>query len=287
MNTHWVEAMKRLFGKDFAGRDFPAFPDDSFLVSYPRSGSTWLRFLIGNLICKDCPVTFHNVEKIIPDIHVNSSRFIASIPRPRLIKSHEYYDPRYGKMVYLVRDPRDVVLSYYRYYRKIRRFPEGYPMEKYIAAFLTGQLQSWGSWAQNVTSWLAVREGKPGFLLLRYEDLREDPVCELLRVCDFLEIQCTSDELIRAINLSSADRMRGLEMTQGDEWVTTRGTRKDVPFIGAATSGLWKTELGIDSLVAIEFAWGTLMTSLGYKLGTLVHRGENRRQTGAGRGAVP
>lgn len=279
--------MKRLFGKDFAGRDFPVFSDDSFLVSYPRSGSTWLRFLIGNLICKDCPVTFQNVEKIIPDIHVNSSRFIANVPRPRLIKSHEYYDPRYGKMVYLVRDPRDVALSYYRYYRKIRRFPEGYPMDKYIASFLTGELQSWGSWVQNVSSWLAVREGKPGFLLLRYEDLRQDPVGELSRVCDFLQIRCTSDQLIKAIHLSSADRMRGLEMTQGDEWVTTRGTRKDVPFIGAATSGLWKTELGIDSLQAVEFAWGTLMTRLGYKLSTGEYRGEKRRQSCATPGVVP
>jgi hypothetical protein len=33
-----------------AGRDLTVLPDDIFLVSYRRSGSTWLRFLVGNLI---------------------------------------------------------------------------------------------------------------------------------------------------------------------------------------------------------------------------------------------
>ena len=59
--------LKGLFGLNRGGRNFPVFPDDTFLVSYPRSGNTWTRFLIANLISHDEPVTFANIEKKIPD----------------------------------------------------------------------------------------------------------------------------------------------------------------------------------------------------------------------------
>jgi hypothetical protein len=52
-----VQAGRVLTGKQMAGRNLTVFPDDVFLTSYPRSGNTWTRFLIGNLIYQDEPVT--------------------------------------------------------------------------------------------------------------------------------------------------------------------------------------------------------------------------------------
>lgn len=260
--THWI---KYVLGRDIVGRGLMVFPDDAFIVSYPRSGSTWFRFLLGNLLWKDEPVTFHNVEHVIPDIHVNSSRFIRAVARPRLLKSHEYFDPRYQKVIYLVRDPRDVAVSYYRYYLKVRRFSETYSLQQYIPAFLSGELQEWGSWSQNVGSWLATRNGTAGFLLLRYEDLLRDPLSVLAEAAYFLGFSPRQDDLARAAELSSPELMRNLERTQGEEWITIKGSRPDVPFIGSATWGCWRTELPECSVVAIEAAWGCLMDSLGYE----------------------
>src|SRR5438552_14985380 len=45
-----------------AGRRVEVHPNDVFLVSYPRSGNTWIRFLIGNLAYPDVTVTFANIE---------------------------------------------------------------------------------------------------------------------------------------------------------------------------------------------------------------------------------
>ena len=53
------------------------------------------------------------MEYIIPDIYKNTEKDLKVIKRPRVLKSHEYYDPRQKKLIYLVRDPRDVVISYY------------------------------------------------------------------------------------------------------------------------------------------------------------------------------
>jgi Sulfotransferase domain len=275
-----ISAARYLVQGNRAGRNLHVFPDDSFIVAYPRSGSTWLRFLIGNLVSREDPISFRNVERIVPDIHVNSKRHIRGIPRPRLLKSHEYFDPRYRKVIYLVRDPRDVAVSYYRYYRKVRVLANEYPVDRYIAAFLTGELQTWGSWGENVATWLAAREGTNGFLLLRYEDLLDNPVQELCKAAAFLGISSTVNDLARSVNLSSVERMRELEKAQGDHWVTIKGSRKDVPFIGSAVSGQWKTELAQDAVLAIESAWGDWMTRVGYELSRGLYTADFARPRG-------
>src|SRR6266511_1501639 len=79
----------RVTGRVPAQRSFTSFSDDIMLVSYPRSGNTWLRFLIGNLISRE-PVRFANIERIIPDIYHHSDRELRKLPRPRFLKSHEH-----------------------------------------------------------------------------------------------------------------------------------------------------------------------------------------------------
>ena len=55
-------------GTDIAGRNFAVYPDDTLVVSYPRSGNTWTRFLIANLRYPNLEVDFTNIEKLIPDM---------------------------------------------------------------------------------------------------------------------------------------------------------------------------------------------------------------------------
>jgi len=149
-----------LLGTDIAGRNLRVFPDDTFIASYPRSGNTWTRFLIANLVHPEPPVTFANLETIIPDASALSSRQFKRVPRPRLIKTHEYFEPRYRKVIYLVRDPRDVVLSLYSFRRKYRAVDDSYPIERYVAdRFLPGDLDV--SWGEHVGSWLGTRMNQP------------------------------------------------------------------------------------------------------------------------------
>src|SRR5258708_8153953 len=106
-----VQAGRVLTGRQIAGRGLTVFPDDIFLVSYPRSGNTWARFLLGNLIYQDDPITFSNLESRIPEIYFNRDRFLRELPRPRMLKSHECFQPHYPRVIYIVRDPRDVAGS--------------------------------------------------------------------------------------------------------------------------------------------------------------------------------
>ena len=156
MKRVWGTA-KALLGRvsgSAAGRGLTVYGDDVFLVSYPRSGNTWMRFLLYALLHGDAPSSFANVDHAIPGIYRHADRTLRRLPKPRILKSHEYFDPRYNRVIYLVRDPRDVLLSYYRYHLKLRRIDEGYPPDEYASLFVAGDLDGFGSWAQNAGSWL-------------------------------------------------------------------------------------------------------------------------------------
>lgn len=266
MIREFLYVVKYVLGKDIAERNFTVFPDDTFIVSYLRSGNTWTRFLIANLIHQEEPVTFANIEQIVPDTHAQSKKYLKSIPRPRFLKSHQYFDPRYKKVIYIVRDPRDVALSYYLFQRKYRHIEDGYPIDHYVSRFVAGELNGFGSWGENVLSWLAPRFNSPGFLLLRYEDMAAETTRELAKVASFLGVPSTPERLAGATERSSADRLRYLEKIQGDEWVSTKGRRKDIAFIGRAKPGGWRSDLPESSIAMIESAWGPLMKTLGYEL---------------------
>jgi Sulfotransferase domain len=268
-----VQAGRVLTGRQIAGRGLTVFPDDIFLVSYPRSGNTWTRFLLGNLIDQNNPVTFSNIESRIPEIYFNRDRVLRQLPRPRMLKSHESFQPHYPRVIYIVRDPRDVAVSFYHHNVKARNIPDDYPMVQFVPRFIAGEFDpKFGSWRDNVLSWTAVRKDDSRFLQLRYEDMKRDTAGVLATVVAFLNrgsfrrIDSNPEALRRTIELSSPENMRALEKQEASNWVLTKGTRSDKPFIRSATSGGWKTQLDPESVEAIESAWSRLMQELGYEL---------------------
>jgi hypothetical protein len=174
-----------MLSRDRPGRALEVHPDDTFIVSYPKSGNTWVRFLVANLL-DSTPADFHSLETRVPTIYKNTSRQLASFARPRVLKSHEYFDPRYPRVVYVVRDPRDVVVSYFHYSLRKGFIEESRSLEDFGQAFVNGRINTFGTWHENLASWLAARADSPSFLLVRYEDLRVRCAPELARIAAHL-----------------------------------------------------------------------------------------------------
>jgi hypothetical protein len=252
-----------------AARGLTVYPDDTFLVSFPRSGNTWTRFLVCNLINPDDPVNFAQLESRIPEIYDVTDRNLRAFPRPRIIKSHECFDPRYKKIVYIVRDPRDVLISYYEFQLKRRVISDELSLEDFVPRFMESEIEpKTGSWRDHVVSWTATRGGQKNFLLLRYEDMLADTQKESTKIAAFLGLDSSPERIARAVALSSADRMRKLEKEQSRQWKETKKTRQDKPFVRKAASGGWKSILSERSVTHLESAWGDVMRSAGYKLVT-------------------
>jgi Sulfotransferase domain len=261
-------AVKYVLGRDLAGNNYTVFPDDTFLVSYPKSGNTWVRFLLANLIYPNETVGFSNINRLLPAPGVLSKRFLKSLPRPRILKSHEPFDVRFKKVIYLVRDPRDVAVSEYHFDLKKRYIEADVTLEQFVKRFIAGATCSYGSWWEHTASWIATRHGNPSFLLVRYEDLLSDSIGVTAKIAEFLGIQADRERLLAAVERSSADRMRKLEKQEADQWTGTKNTRKEIPFVRAAKSGGWKETLPAHCVEEIEIAWAPLLNFLGYPLQT-------------------
>jgi hypothetical protein len=263
---HLVAGYKRAVGLHKPGKSLVILPDDIFLVSFPKSGNTWTRFLLANLRFPNEPATWANINRLIPDPTATPKREFERMPRPRIIKSHECFDPRYPRVINVVRDPRDVVVSQYHYHRKIRKIADDSPIEKFVTRFLAGETCPHGSWGQNIATWLYTSEGNPRYLQLRYEDLIADTPRELAKVVSFLNLPSSPELIAQAVERSSADRMRQLEKQQ--DHGLYRNSRQDMSFVRAAGSGGWRKDLPADQVARLESAWGPLMHHLGYELAT-------------------
>jgi hypothetical protein len=294
---HLKSSARYALERDFSLRRHEVWTDDIFLVSFPKSGNTWTRFLLGNLMNPDKPVGFADIERVVPDIAVCPRADFRRIRRPRLIKSHDGFDPRYRRVIYIIRDPRDVAVSLYYYAKKVKNIDDSFSLDAFIKRlFVPGRSYS-GTWGENAGSWLVnvtnitefclphngvnphsagfagakmVAPGASGhgrkFLLVRYEDLLEDAQAGLRRIAEFLGLEASPERIEQAVARSSADSMRKLESAQNLQWATTRETRKDIPFVRQAKSGQWRTALSPNSIAEIESAWGHLMRLAGYEL---------------------
>lgn len=265
-----VVAYARMITKrQAAARGLSVFPDDTFLVSFPRSGNTWTRFLVCNLLDPDHPVSFAELEARIPEIYFVPDHVLRRCARPRVIKSHECFDPRYPRVIYIVRDPRDVLISYYEFQLKKRAISDECTLEEFSLRFMRSAVQpKFGSWRDHVVSWTGTRQGDEHFLLLRYEDMLANTYQAATQIATFLGLDSSPERIGRAVELSSADRMRRLEKKQAGQWSATKNTRQDKPFVRKAVSGDWKSRLPQSCVARIEAAWGDAMRTMGYELVT-------------------
>jgi hypothetical protein len=246
------------------GRFLQVRPDDTFLVSYPRSGNTWLRFLIANLTHREIKVDYANIENLIPDIYVTSELRLRSMLGPRILKSHEAFDPRYRKVVYVVRDPRRVIISQFNTMRRLRSDLIGNcSLEEFVERHLRGEFDAWfGTWSANVNSWIHQAKEDVSLLVVKYEELRKDSLEVATRTVAFLGIKVAAEDLRRAVANSSREKMV--------ELYGRSGARLEAA-IGAGNAGYLRptpdtTDPGMTPRIEerIRARFGPLMASLGY-----------------------
>lgn len=248
------------------GRECDVFETDTFLVSYPKSGNTWLRFIVASLTFPKKNIDFNNIEFLIPDIYLHNNLKLLSFNSPRILKSHEYFDPRYKKVIYIVRDPRDVVISYWFHHKKKFLIPEDAAINDFFEEFMAGRLDPFGTWKENVQSWLCVKRNSPQFLLLRYEDLIDSPYEQISLISKHLEISTSENAIREVIQKTSFEKMQLLEKNQSNNWDPIKVTNKNIPFIRKGETYQWPQYLPKEQNIRIQKEWRDIMLELGYIL---------------------
>jgi len=276
-------------------REGPATRDILWIASYPRSGNSWLRFLldayffpparrlgdVGRLSLElDWWVQAAGAAGLPESWIVQAAEYLRDKhPRPKgcpsgpVFKTHFLRDDRHPLMarskaaVYLYRDPRDVLLSGLNYSGLTSDTPLVGDRDYALAFIEAGGDPGWigsgyGGWAEHVRSWLEA----PAFstLPVSYEDLKSDTPGQLARILEFLEVPVDRARIDLAVDRCSIDRLRNLEVaTRAVESVPDL-RNKDKFFFHKGLSGQSLAHLGADVEEAFATAFGPAMARWGY-----------------------
>jgi hypothetical protein len=245
---------------------------DVFIASYPRSGVTWSRFTLFEILTGQA-AGFDKVNARIPGVGRHQNAIVLPPGNRRLIATHEQYRKEYKRALYLVRDPRDVALSEFAYTRALEFFRGDF--DQFLKTFLCGKLDGFGPWPKHVLSWLdSPIAGTADFLLVRYEDLRQNPLEGFERIVDFLGIDVDEQRIRHAIDNNSLDRMKEKEHSEPQK-VSLKSR-----FVREGSVQGWRSKLTESQIAFIEQHAGSALLRLGYPVA------KKSRDADAGIGAV-
>lgn len=266
-----VDRIKSIFRKKPPEKAVPVrkFPfevkeDDVFIVSFPKSGNTWVRFLLGNYITENA-VNFKNAHLIIPDMHFNPAGIAEIKFHPRLIKSHLAFQPEFKRAIYIVRDGREAAVSLFYYMRKMKEIAATITLSEFLENYFFPGKTAFGFWDKHVLSWID-QPDKSKVLLIRYEDMIRDTAHELRRMVEFCGWPVDEAKIASAVAHSSFDSMKKDE-EKDPELIAKLGKSSidtGYGFVRKGDTDSWRQELTAAEQEKFSRLFGKILVRLGY-----------------------
>lgn len=274
----------------------------TLLASYPKSGNTWLRAFLASHLRGGQPIDL-NVDlgrirnlsaRALQDCHAGlehadltpqevallrplTSRRIAH-DQPGFYKAHDcnLAPPGAGepatpadalhRVVYIVRDPRDVAISLAHHFgwpiaAAVDRMADSTFRIGCSSPRLNTNVEQWvSSWSAHVESWLDAAGLR--LLPLRYEDLLADPLRRFTELCRFLDLDDTHPAVSRSLEASRFSVLAGQEARTG---FRERHRASNAPFFRAGGAGGWRSALAPELAERLAADHRRVMARLGYR----------------------
>jgi hypothetical protein len=243
---------------------------DVIAASFPKSGSTWLRFMIADLAPQGGASDFATIARISPPLgkHHDAPRLIDG--RGRFIKTHESFSSfmRFPpRALYVVRDGRDVAVSMYHFLRRLGVYSG--PFGEYLDAFLAGRVVNYGSWHDHVRAWVIAAERHPQRIaVLRYEDLLAPNGAETLQATlARIGWNVPLEAAQAAVERNDLENMRRKEkQTDASVWhVKDPSSTEAVPFVRAGRAEQWKEQFTDEQVRRFHGVAGSSLRLAGYE----------------------
>jgi hypothetical protein len=185
-------------------------------VSYPKSGRTWLRAMVGRVLCR---------RTGLPESQLLNTRLLTAAAGLGVTTWHhgggslknpcpphdalEFDAARFaGKHVlFVMRDPRDTLIS--AYFQSLKR---ELAFEGDISSYLRSNERGILKWIAFHNMWQANRDRLASFHLVRYEALHQQPIATLREALEALGVQrVTEEELADAVEFARFENLKRLE----------------------------------------------------------------------------
>ncbi|KAL8758467.1 MAG: hypothetical protein Q9199_001485 [Rusavskia elegans] len=234
-------------------------PTDVCFVSYPKSGSTWLSYILVLLTSPSTDLDSHSRGDTLRNslhwvesswTYPRSREDLDMAPHPRIFKSHMPYSMALGgnpaaqacRYVYIARNPKDVCVSYYRF--ESGKSWSGFfkpDWELWLNMFCGGEVQR-GDWFEHALSWWrASREqnGQGNILFLTFEDLKRDTAGQIKRIAEFLKVEVTKERLEGVV------KKIGFEEMQKTSFSGLKDVKEFNEFFRKGEIGSWKDQFTV------------------------------------------
>ncbi|XP_022251957.1 sulfotransferase 1C2-like [Limulus polyphemus] len=165
--------------------------DDIFVVTYPKCGTTWMTYIIWEILNKGAPLPPANslLFQLAPFLDLSGTEVAETMESPRLFRTHLPYrlvpkNPS-TKYVYVTRNPFDCCVSFY-YHMKGMKHISGVSgsFEDFFEDFILGKV-GYGDYFDHLKEGYHHRND-PNILFVTYEGMKQDPKGHILKVAKFI-----------------------------------------------------------------------------------------------------
>ncbi|XP_060548158.1 amine sulfotransferase-like [Pantherophis guttatus] len=231
-----------------AVEDFETRDSDIFIDTYPKSGTIWTQ----NIICLILYEGHRNgTENICISHRCASIEYniynvdITQMPSPRVLMSHlPYYlvpkklRGKKGKVIYIYRNPKDTLVSYFHFINSFRAVENSYNLEEYMERFLSGNVPS-SLVFDHVKGWYT-HQNEFNILFLCYEEMIQDLRGTVLKICKFIGKELSSQEVDKVVEMSTFKNMKADPRANHVKTYEQCFGQTNVNHIRKGTVGDWK-----------------------------------------------
>nr|GLL35447.1 flavonol sulfotransferase-like [Ipomoea trifida] len=221
---------------------FKPHPNDVLLASFPKSGTTWLKALLFSIVNRATynvddmmhPLLNSNPHELVPwlETYAYTNRTNPRPPQSFLLSTHLAYPSlpeqirsSSCRIVYVFRDPKDVLVSYWHFLDKLR--PKGSSSISLQEAFnqFSRGASPWGPYWDHVTGYYKASIQFPNkVFFVRYEDLKTETVFHVKRLAEFVGWPFSEEEenegvVQKITDLCSFDKLSNLEVNKNGSFL--------------------------------------------------------------------
>ena len=239
-------------------KNFILFPDDVFIATYPKCGTTWTQQIV-KLIRNNGERNDIKIDKSVPwleSLKVRHPDFkIEELPRPRTFKTHFPYHllpcgPPHTtpcKYIFVVRNPKDVAVSLFFHYKKLH-FPN-LNWDTFWKEFIEGGAV-FGDYFDQLLGWWPHRTDE-NVLFLKYEDMKKDLQLAVGRIASFIGADLSSDIISKIADLSNFERMKDDDAVN-HSWKSIWMQNGKSVFMRKGIVGDWKNFLSLEQSAEMD-----------------------------------
>ena len=264
LDLDWVKSMKDAV---------KLRPDDVWIVTYPKSGITWTQQIV-RLIINRGENDEKNLTDAVPWVEAFNTMFpgyerinLDEMASPRAFKSHFPYDQMpcgppnatLGKYIYVVRNPKDVFVSYFIHASSFQAIPQQ-ECDVYFEQFLQGEV-SYGSYFDHVLSWWAHKDDN-NVLILKYEDMKKDLPSAVATIAKFIG-QDISKELVDEIAYRTTFDNMKKDSSANCDWMISAYRNNLNPYMRKGEVGGWKDYITSEQAAMLDSIYEKRLKAVG------------------------